>query len=114
MSNIVVFLISPSLEGVVDIQSSKQQLENPKIVVEARKENYTPSIGVTYVALVQVLDVPMVTQAPIIKVIPPPPHTSYVQELWESLTIGKNHVGVVSKTSKKVGVKGRIWKAWVQ
>jgi hypothetical protein len=42
MSNTIVSFLSPSLEGVVDIQSSKQQLENSKIVAEALEKDYTP------------------------------------------------------------------------
>jgi hypothetical protein len=42
MSNTIVYLISPSLEGVVDIQSSKQQSENSIFFAKALEEDYTP------------------------------------------------------------------------
>jgi hypothetical protein len=42
-----------------------------------------------------------VTQTPITKVVPPPPPTFYVKEIW------KNPMEVVSKTKEKTCVKGR-------
>jgi hypothetical protein len=45
--------VSPSLEYVVEIQSSKQQLENFGIVAESLKED-TPLIGVFHVAPAQI------------------------------------------------------------
>jgi hypothetical protein len=62
----------------------------------------------------QVSDVPVVTQTPITKVVPPPPPASYVQELWESLTTRKNPMGAISKTKEKTCIRERIWRAWVQ
>ncbi len=71
--------VSPSLECVVEIQSSKQQLENFGIVAEALKED-TPLIGVLIVAPAQISSVPEVTP-PIRKVVHTWPPTSLVQDL---------------------------------
>ncbi len=78
-SDTMVTHVSPSLECVVEIQSSKQQLENFGIVAEALKED-TPLIGVLIVAPAQISSVPEVTP-PIRKVVHTWPPTSLVRDL---------------------------------
>jgi hypothetical protein len=78
-SDTMVIHVSPSLECVVEIQSSKQQLEIFGIVAEVLKED-TPLIGVLDVGPAQISSVPKVTP-PIRKVVHTCPPTSYVQDL---------------------------------
>jgi hypothetical protein len=78
-SDTMVTHVSPSLECVVEIQSSKQQLENFGIVAEVLKDD-NPLIGVSDVAPAQTSSVPKVTP-PIRKIVHTCPPTSHVQDL---------------------------------
>jgi hypothetical protein len=91
-TNTAVFYVSPPLECVIRIQSSKEELENSNVVVEAPKEISPPTI-VPNVHVCQVSDVP--TMMPPNKKTNLPTTISYVEKLWESLNVGKSTLGIV-------------------
>jgi hypothetical protein len=91
-TNTIVFYVSPPLECVIRIQSSKEELENSDVVTEAPKEINLPTI-VPNVHVCQVSDVP--TMMPPSRKTYLSTTTSYVEKLWESLNVGKSTLGIV-------------------
>jgi len=111
-TNTTIAYVSPPLECVICIQSSKQELKNSNVVVETPKE-ISPLVIVPNVHLRQVSDVS--TVMPPSKKTNLPTPTSYVEELWESLNVKKSPLGIVdAKKVDKMGEGQNMWKIWVQ
>jgi hypothetical protein len=104
-TNTTIAYVSPPLECVICIQSSKQELKNSDVVVETPKE-ISPLVIVPNVHLRQVSDVS--TMMPPSKKTNLPTPTSYVEELWESLNVKKSPLGIVdAEKVDKMGARAK-------